>query len=143
MNFGTEIHYIANPFANWFGPDYINLGIWAIPVTLVWIVGITNAVNLIDGLDGLAVGVSSIALFVPNYVLKFVNTCICAFDYNFFIVSGITIGGFAIIYYAVVLLSSDLSCYLTQKHLCFFIKTVNHKGIYIAVYNMMNMPSSA
>ena len=53
-------------------------------------------------------GVSSIALFVPNYVLKFVNTCICAFDYNFFIVSGITIGGFAIIYYAVVLLSSDL-----------------------------------
>ena len=38
--------------------------IWAfstIPVTIIWIVGITNAVNLIDGLDGLAVGVSSIA----------------------------------------------------------------------------------
>ncbi|MFR4415009.1 MAG: MraY family glycosyltransferase [Butyricicoccus sp.] len=31
------------------------------PVTIIWIVGITNAVNLIDGLDGLAVGVSSIA----------------------------------------------------------------------------------
>ena len=61
INFGTEIHYIANPFANWFGPAYINLGIWAVPVTLLWIVGITNAVNLIDGLDGLAVGVSSIA----------------------------------------------------------------------------------
>ena len=28
---------------------------------IIWIVGITNAVNLIDGLDGLAVGVSSIA----------------------------------------------------------------------------------
>ena len=61
INFGTEIHYVANPFANWFGPEYINLGIWAIPVTLLWIVGITNVVNLIDGLDGLAVGVSSIA----------------------------------------------------------------------------------
>ena len=31
------------------------------PVPIIWIVGITNAVNLIDGLDGLAVGVSSIA----------------------------------------------------------------------------------
>lgn len=31
------------------------------PITLVWIIGVTNAVNLIDGLDGLAAGVSSIA----------------------------------------------------------------------------------
>jgi UDP-GlcNAc:undecaprenyl-phosphate/decaprenyl-phosphate GlcNAc-1-phosphate transferase len=34
----------------------------SIPVTLLWIVGVTNAINLIDGLDGLAAGVSSIAL---------------------------------------------------------------------------------
>lgn len=40
---------------------FFHLGILAIPVTIIWIVGITNAVNLIDGLDGLAVGVSSIA----------------------------------------------------------------------------------
>ena len=56
-----EIQYIANPFAAWFGPQYINLGLWSIPITVIWIVGVTNAVNLIDGLDGLAVGVSSIA----------------------------------------------------------------------------------
>ena len=31
------------------------------PITLIWIIGITNAVNLIDGLDGLAAGASSIA----------------------------------------------------------------------------------
>jgi UDP-GlcNAc:undecaprenyl-phosphate GlcNAc-1-phosphate transferase len=31
------------------------------PLTVFWIIGITNAINLIDGLDGLAVGVSSIA----------------------------------------------------------------------------------
>ncbi len=31
------------------------------PITLLWIIGVTNAVNLIDGLDGLAAGVSSIA----------------------------------------------------------------------------------
>ncbi len=59
--FDIEIQYIANPFFAWFGPEYINLGIWSIPLTVVWIVGVTNAVNLIDGLDGLAVGISSIA----------------------------------------------------------------------------------
>ena len=40
---------------------FVHLGILAVPVTIIWIVGITNAVNMIDGLDGLAVGVSSIA----------------------------------------------------------------------------------
>lgn len=40
---------------------HINLGLLSIPVTLIWIVLITNAVNLIDGLDGLAAGVSTIA----------------------------------------------------------------------------------
>lgn len=33
----------------------------SIPITLLWIVGVTNAINLIDGLDGLAGGVSAIA----------------------------------------------------------------------------------
>ncbi len=39
------------------------LEVFSIPITVLWIVGVTNAVNLIDGLDGLAVGVSSIATF--------------------------------------------------------------------------------
>ena len=38
-----------------------DLGILSVPVTLFWIVLITNAVNLIDGLDGLAAGVSTIS----------------------------------------------------------------------------------
>ena len=37
------------------------LGLWSWPVTLVWIVGLTNAFNFIDGVDGLAAGVSVIA----------------------------------------------------------------------------------
>lgn len=40
---------------------YIGLGMWSIPLTVIWIVAITNAVNLIDGLDGLSVGVCTIA----------------------------------------------------------------------------------
>ena len=34
----------------------------SIPLTIFWIVGVTNAINLIDGLDGLATGVSGIAI---------------------------------------------------------------------------------
>lgn len=41
---------------------FLELSDWvAIPCTVIWIVAITNAVNLIDGLDGLAAGVSAIA----------------------------------------------------------------------------------
>ncbi|MBO4940825.1 MAG: undecaprenyl/decaprenyl-phosphate alpha-N-acetylglucosaminyl 1-phosphate transferase [Clostridia bacterium] len=58
---GVDIEYIANPLSRWIGPQYISLGLWKIPITMIWIVGITNAVNLIDGLDGLAAGVSTIA----------------------------------------------------------------------------------
>jgi UDP-GlcNAc:undecaprenyl-phosphate GlcNAc-1-phosphate transferase len=44
------------------GPSLVvNLGWLSIPITLLWIVGITNAVNMSDGLDGLAAGVSAIA----------------------------------------------------------------------------------
>ncbi|CAM5191700.1 UDP-GlcNAc:undecaprenyl-phosphate GlcNAc-1-phosphate transferase OS=Ureibacillus acetophenoni OX=614649 GN=SAMN05877842_101160 PE=4 SV=1 [Ureibacillus acetophenoni] len=40
----------------------MDFGLLSIPLTILWIVGITNAINLIDGLDGLAAGVSTIAL---------------------------------------------------------------------------------
>ncbi|KRM89292.1 undecaprenyl-phosphate alpha-N-acetylglucosaminephosphotransferase [Liquorilactobacillus vini DSM 20605] len=40
----------------------IELGWLSLPVTVIWILAITNAVNLIDGLDGLAAGVAIIAL---------------------------------------------------------------------------------
>jgi len=57
---GVTIDWIGNP--NIFSAyDYLNLGVLSIPLTILWIVGITNAVNLIDGLDGLAVGVSTIS----------------------------------------------------------------------------------
>lgn len=38
----------------------LNLGWLGYPITVLWIVGITNAVNMSDGLDGLAAGVSAI-----------------------------------------------------------------------------------
>ena len=57
---GNVIEAVSNP--NVFSSDlYWELGWLSIPVTVIWIVAITNAVNLIDGLDGLACGVSTIS----------------------------------------------------------------------------------
>ncbi len=39
----------------------IDLGILSLPLTVMWLVGVANAVNLIDGMDGLAAGVSAIS----------------------------------------------------------------------------------
>ena len=56
-----RIDSLAIPFVD----GAISLGWLAYPVTILWIVSISNAVNLIDGADGLAGGVSAIAaLFV-------------------------------------------------------------------------------
>ena len=55
---GVDIERFTNPFAD---GSYFSLGIFSVPITVIWIVGLINAVNFIDGLDGLAVGVSSIA----------------------------------------------------------------------------------
>lgn len=60
---GVVVHFVANPFDGW-----LHLGYFAIPVTLLWIVGITNAINLIDGLDGLAGGVSAIAAITMGII---------------------------------------------------------------------------
>lgn len=54
-----RVEFINLPF----DAGQLNFGYLSIPITMVWIIGITNAINLIDGLDGLAGGVSSIALF--------------------------------------------------------------------------------
>ena len=59
ISHGVVIQALSNP--NIFsGSEYWVLGALSIPITVIWIVGITNAVNLIDGLDGLANGVSAI-----------------------------------------------------------------------------------
>lgn len=54
---GLIIEQITLPFIG-----KIELGFISVLVTVFWIIGITNAINLIDGLDGLATGVSTIAL---------------------------------------------------------------------------------
>lgn len=45
----------------------VHLGWLSLPITLLWIAAITNAINLLDGLDGLATGVTIIALFTTGF----------------------------------------------------------------------------
>src|SRR6266516_25456 len=56
--FGVRIEVLSNPFV---AGQMINLGWLSYPLTLFWLVGVTNAVNWVDGIDGLAAGVSAIA----------------------------------------------------------------------------------
>lgn len=74
----------------------IEFGVLAIPITILWMVGIINAINLVDGLDGLATGVSIIALssigfitilqgniFVMMICVILIGACLGFLVYNF------------------------------------------------------------
>ncbi|MEI8128318.1 MAG: MraY family glycosyltransferase [bacterium] len=68
---GVKIDSIINPFGG-----VIQLGHFSYLITLLWIVGISNAVNFIDGIDGLAgsvitvnsitLGIIAVAMVPPN-----------------------------------------------------------------------------
>ena len=62
---GVRIEFITN----YFGADNIIFGdISCLLMTILWVVAITNAMNLIDGLDGLAAGIATISALCIGYV---------------------------------------------------------------------------
>ena len=63
---GFQIDALSMPFVGG-----ISLGVFALPVTLFWFVLVMNAINLVDGLDGLAAG---IGLFVALAMLFVCST---------------------------------------------------------------------
>jgi UDP-N-acetylmuramyl pentapeptide phosphotransferase/UDP-N-acetylglucosamine-1-phosphate transferase len=68
--YGIRIELITNPISS--SDLYISIGILSIPLTIIWVVGITNALNLIDGLDGLAAGVAFISA-VTIFIIALLN----------------------------------------------------------------------
>jgi len=54
--YGVRILYITSPVK-------IVLGLFSIPVTMIWVLMVTKAVDCMDGLDGLAAGICAIAAF--------------------------------------------------------------------------------
>lgn len=76
------LQIIAACIAVFFGTT-INLPVnssWVIPLTLLWIVGVTNSFNLLDNIDGLAAGIAAIsALFIFSSSLVFAYNPLGAF----------------------------------------------------------------
>lgn len=64
---GFRIEAVALPYVG-----QLDMGVFALPITALWIVAIINALNLIDGLDGLAGGISFFAC-VTNFVVGAIN----------------------------------------------------------------------
>src|ERR1700693_5632592 len=73
-----------------------DLGVAALPITVLWLVGVSNAFNLVDGLDGLAGGVAIIGLVasaaaalilgnpsVPLYTVALIGALLGFLRYNF------------------------------------------------------------
>lgn len=54
---GLHISFVSNPFND----SIVLLGYLSFPVTVLYLVSFANIINLIDGLDGLAAGLSAIA----------------------------------------------------------------------------------
>jgi UDP-GlcNAc:undecaprenyl-phosphate GlcNAc-1-phosphate transferase len=66
---GVQIEFLSIPFIG-----LSSLPVWiSLPVTVIWLVGMTNAINWIDGLDGLAAGVSGIAAVIMLIVCLFMH----------------------------------------------------------------------
>ena len=75
LGFGVKIDLLNIPFGQSMQP----IAAWiSIPLTILWIVGVTNAINLIDGLDGLAAGVSGIAIGTILVMAAHHRPCCCA-----------------------------------------------------------------
>ncbi|OGW75106.1 MAG: hypothetical protein A2Z72_05700 [Omnitrophica bacterium RBG_13_46_9] len=67
--FGYNVNTITNPF-----DGKIHIGVLGIPVLVTWLLMIMNAINLIDGLDGLACGISIIVCYSFFVIGAYRNT---------------------------------------------------------------------
>jgi len=67
---GIGISHFRMPFVN----HVIDLGIWSWPVTVIWLVAMTNLINLIDGVDGLAGGICLMLMLLLLYVSNATGT---------------------------------------------------------------------
>jgi UDP-GlcNAc:undecaprenyl-phosphate GlcNAc-1-phosphate transferase len=90
---GHTIDHISNPF----GPGMLILPWWIdIPLTMAWLVGMTNAVNFLDGMDGMLAGLTAVASFTllimalmmdagatAIWVAGLMGACVAFLRYNF------------------------------------------------------------
>lgn len=63
-----DLHQVGIPMVN----DLVDVGLWYIPIATLVIVGMANAVNITDGLDGLAGSIAAVA-FVGYGIIAFLQ----------------------------------------------------------------------
>lgn len=126
--FGYRIAAVANPFG---AP--LALGVFSYPFTLLWIVGITNAFNLIDGLDGLAAGISFGAACIMLFISLWFGNLGSAFPAA--ILAG-SIGGFLIYNFnpAKIFLGDSGSLLIGFLLACFSINGTFRDSSGVAIY---------
>lgn len=91
--FGVKINFLSAIFSK----QYYAIGLWGIPLTILWSVALVNALNWIDGLDGLASGIAAIAslgivmislnkglIVAATLGLSLAGVCLIFLRYNFY-----------------------------------------------------------
>jgi UDP-GlcNAc:undecaprenyl-phosphate GlcNAc-1-phosphate transferase len=89
---GLRIVWVSNPFGLPLDPQWLSY-----PVTVIWLVGVTNAVNLADGIDGLSAGIAAFTAFILFFMtynsqytvvallaISLAGACLGFLRYNFF-----------------------------------------------------------
>ena len=72
--------------------QYIEFGIFAYPITILFVVACTNVINLIDGLDGLSGGISSI-FYLSTIIICFFQERFTGLEFTLALISlGSTLG---------------------------------------------------
>jgi len=66
---GVQINHITIPFID----INLNLGLWSLPITILWITGLSNAFNFIDGVDGLAGSLGTASAITLGIIALFVQ----------------------------------------------------------------------
>ena len=78
LSAGIRVEFLSNPFVG----GMIHLADWqSLAVTVLWVVGVANIINFMDGLDGLACGIVTIAALTMAGVSLFMG------DYGMFLMS--------------------------------------------------------
>ena len=111
--FGITISKIRFPFT-----PIIELGLFSVPLTILWFLVMINLINIIDGLDGLAAGLSAIVLFATAFfaqphsiylqILTLLSATLSFLLFNFYPAkiflgnSGSSLLGFSIAYFLTI-----------------------------------------
>ena len=133
-HYGLQIRFID---FNWL--EFINHNLYlenffSLLLTVIWVVGVTNAINWFDGLDGLAAGISIIILL--GFTLVFFTKSLYFFSLLTIILMGSCLGFLSKNFYPASILMGDSGSYFLGFHLSVFslLSSINTSGSFTSQY---------